>query len=48
MNLNAEKYAYIAGLIDGDGSLECQKQRQRNGQTHSYRVRLSFTMVTVR
>lgn len=39
--------AYLAGLIDGEGSLECQRQMQRDGATPAYRLRLSFTMATV-
>ena len=44
--LTATQAAYMAGMIDGEGSLEVQKQMQRNGKTPQYNIRLSFTMVT--
>ena len=46
MKLTNERLAYLAGLIDGEGSLECQKQIQKNGRTSLYKLRLSFTMAT--
>ncbi len=44
--LNNTQLAYLAGMIDCDGSLECQKQMQKKGTTHRYAIRLSFTMAT--
>ncbi len=44
--MTTEQLAYIAALIDGEGSLECQKQKQPKGKNPQYRTRLSFTMVT--
>jgi hypothetical protein len=38
--------AYLAGLIDGEGSLESQKGVQRNGRTYSYTLRLAFAFAT--
>lgn len=46
MNLTSEQLAYLSGLIDGEGSVECQKQMQRKGKTPRYVIRLSFNMVT--
>lgn len=44
--LTVEQLAYLAGLIDGEGSLECQKQSQAGSATPRYVIRLSFTMST--
>lgn len=44
--MTTEQLAYIAALIDGEGSLECQKQKQAGAKNPQYRTRLSFTMVT--
>lgn len=38
--------AYLACLIDGEGSLETQKGFQRGAATPHFRIRLSFTMAT--
>jgi hypothetical protein len=38
--------AYLAGLIDGEGSLECQKQMHGAAITPRYVIRLSFVMAT--
>jgi hypothetical protein len=46
MRLTDAQVAYLAGLIDGEGSLECQKQIQPNGTTHCYKLRLSFVFAT--
>jgi len=45
-DLTTPQLAYIAGLIDGEGSLECQKQMQKRGRTPRYVLRLAFTMST--
>jgi hypothetical protein len=45
--VNEVQKAYLAGLIDGEGSLECQPQMQRTGKTPSFRLAVSFNMVTV-
>jgi hypothetical protein len=45
--LSEVQVAYLAGLIDGEGSLESQKQVQAGGKTPRYVLRLSFTFVTV-
>ena len=44
--LSKTQPAYLAGLIDGEGSLECQKVSQIGGATPQYRIRLSFTFAT--
>ena len=44
--MNNHQYAYFAGALDCDGSVECQKQMQKNGKTPRYQIRLSFTMAT--
>lgn len=44
--LTTEQLAYLAGFIDGDGSLECQKQTQKRSKTPRYVLRLSFTLAT--
>jgi len=44
--MEKEQYAYLAGAIDCDGSLECQREIQKNGKTPRYSIRLSFTMAT--
>jgi len=36
----------MAGLIDGEGSLECQRQMQKHGRTPRYQLRLSFGFAT--
>ena len=45
-NLTDVQVAYLAGLIDGEGSLECQRQMQRKGATPRYVLRLSFVFGT--
>ena len=45
-SLTEAQVVYLAGLIDGEGSLECQKAMQPHGVTHSYRIRLSFVFAT--
>jgi hypothetical protein len=44
--LTETQVAYIAGLIDGEGSVECQKQMQRGAATPIFTLRLSFTFAT--
>lgn len=44
--LSEVQVAYIAGLIDGEGSLECQCQMQRGAATPIFTLRLSFTFAT--
>jgi hypothetical protein len=44
--LTDTQIAYLAGLIDGEGSLECQPQVQNRGRTPTFSLRLSFTMGT--
>lgn len=46
MKLTNVQAAYFAGMIDGEGSLECQRQMQRRGRTPRYVLRISFTQVT--
>jgi len=45
-SLTETQIAYIAGLIDGEGSLECQKQMQRGAATPIFTLRLSFGFAT--
>lgn len=45
-NLSETQIAYIAGLIDGEGSVECQKQMQSGAATPIFTLRLSFTFAT--
>lgn len=40
--LSETQVAYIAGLIDGEGSLECQRQMQKGAATPIFTLRLSF------
>lgn len=44
--LSEERIAYIAGLIDGEGSLECQMQMQKGAATPIFTLRLSFCFGT--
>ena len=44
--LSAAEAAYLAALIDGEGSVECQRQYQPRAGTPSFRLRVSFTMAT--
>ena len=44
--LTETQIAYIAGLIDGEGSLECQRQMQKGAATPIFTTRLSFTFGT--
>ena len=44
--LTETQVAYIAGLIDGEGSLECQRQMQRGAVTPIFTLRLSFCFAT--
>lgn len=38
--------AYLAGLIDGEGSIESQQERQPKGKTPRFVLRVSFTFAT--
>jgi hypothetical protein len=40
--LTEVQIAYIAGLIDGEGSLECQMGMQKGAATPTFTLRLSF------
>lgn len=44
--LTETQVAYLAGLIDGEGSLESQRELQPNGTTHCYKLRLAFVFAT--
>lgn len=44
--LSETQIAYLAGLIDGEGSLECQCQMQKGAATPIFTLRLSFTFGT--
>ena len=44
--LSETQVAYVAGLIDGEGSLECQIQMQKGAATPIFTLRLSFTFGT--
>lgn len=44
--LEAEQAAYLAGLIDGEGSIECQRQTHGAAVTPRYVIRLSFVMAS--
>lgn len=46
MNLTTEQLAYLAGFIDGDGYIGCQKQMQKHGATPFYKTRIAFTNTT--
>ena len=44
--LTDEQAAYLAGFIDGEGSLECQKQTSAHSITPRYVLRLAFVQAT--
>lgn len=44
--LSEPQIAYLAGLVDGEGSLECQKEFQPKGATPRFVLRLSFCFAT--
>ena len=44
--LSEAQVAYLAGLTDGEGSLECQKEFQPKGVTPRFVMRLSFCFAT--
>lgn len=46
MKLSNEQLAYLAGFIDAEASVECQKQMQKHGKTPRYSLRLSITLAT--
>lgn len=45
-HLSDRQVGYIAGLIDGEGSLESQREMGRGRATPQFSLRLSFTMGT--
>lgn len=45
-DLSETQIAYIAGLIDGEGSLESQRYMARGGATYQFVLRLSFCFGT--
>lgn len=45
-DLSETQVAYIAGLIDGEGSLECQMEMQKGAATPVFKMRLSFGFAT--
>ncbi len=45
-SLTEVQIAYLAGLTDGEGSLECQKEHQPKGVTPRFVLRLSFCFAT--
>lgn len=44
--VTTEQAAYLAGLIDGEGSIECQRQTHGAGVSPRYVIRLSFVMAS--
>lgn len=46
MELQQWQLAYLAGLIDGEGSLESQRETQVRGRTPRYSLRLAFSLAT--
>lgn len=46
MELTEYQYSYLAGLIDGEGSLESQREWQPKGATPRFVLRISFTFAT--
>lgn len=46
MILTDAQKGYLAGLIDGEGSLECQRLLQPRGRTPLFVLRLSFVFAT--
>ena len=45
-NMTTARWAYLAGLIDGEGSIECQQEMHPKGTTPRFVLRLSFTFAT--
>lgn len=45
-NLEVWQLGYLAGLIDGEGSIECQTEVQPRGRTTRYVLRVSFVFAT--
>src|SRR5665213_4477900 len=46
MNLTDTQLAYLAGLIDGEGSIESQREVQVRGATPRFVLRVSFVFAT--
>ncbi len=46
MDLTETQVAYMAGLIDGEGSIECQRETQVRGATPRFVLRVSFVFAT--
>jgi hypothetical protein len=46
LSITDEQAAYIAALIDGEGSVECQRELPRGAANYRYVLRVSFTMGT--
>lgn len=46
MELTTDQAAYMAGLIDGEGSIESQKEVQVRGATPRFALRVSFVFAT--
>ena len=44
--LTRPQLAYLAGLIDGEGSIECQRENPPGARTPRFSLRLSFAMAT--
>lgn len=44
--LSEAQVAYLAGLTDGEGSIECQREYQPRGRTPRFVLRLSFCFAT--
>jgi hypothetical protein len=44
--VTSEQAAYLAGMIDGEGSIECQRQTHGAGTSPRYVIRLSFVMAS--
>lgn len=45
-HLTEAQIAYLAGLTDGEGSIECQKEFQPRGVTPRFVLRLSYVFAT--
>lgn len=46
LNLTDVQCAYLAGFIDAEASLECQRERVPRGATPRFTLRLSITLAT--
>ncbi len=45
-HLSVAQYAYLAGLIDGEGSVEAQTERHPHGANPRFVIRISFVFAT--